>query len=243
MNTNIATLGHNGPPNPTSYEAATAQINDLYDEAKNWLDGETVSSQAIADNISALLNMIRAAEKEADEARKAEKKPHDDAGKAVQARYKPLLEKAAMASDACKKALAPWLAKLEAEKRAIAEAARREAEEKTKIAREAYQKAQADDLEARENAEALLKEAKAAEQAAARAEKDTAKAAGDGGRAVSLRSVFTPVLTDLNAAVRHYWITHKADFETLVVTLAERDVRAGERAIAGFEIKEERIAQ
>ena len=238
-----ASIGGNMPPEPTPFEKADAEVSKLYDEAKLWLDGAKVDSQPLADGIANLLNMLRAAEKSADAARKAEKEPHDKAAKAVDAKFKPILEKAKLATDACKKALTPWLAHLEAEKAAKAEAARREAEEKRRAAEEAIRARDAANLEQTASAEALLKEAQKAERAASRAENDTAKAGhGALGRAVSLRTVHTPVMTDPRAAVLHYWTANRDEMVALLQTFAERDVRAGKREIPGFEIRTEQKA-
>jgi hypothetical protein len=237
-----AVIGGNMPPEPTPYEKAETEIGNLYEEAKLYLDGAAVETQGVADDIANLLNMLRAAEKKAEEARKVEKEPHLEAGRAVDAKFKPLLERVKLAADGCKKALAPWLAKLEAEKAAKAEAARREAEEKARAAQEAIRAAQAANLEEREAAEALLKEAKKAEAAAARAEKDTAKAGGSTGRAVSLRTEYRPVLVNEMAARRHYYETRHPELLAFLQSLAEQDVRAGKREIPGFEIVTEQKA-
>jgi hypothetical protein len=66
--------------------------------------------------------MLRKARKDADEARVAEKKPHDDAAKAVQAKWTPLLDKCELAETTAKKALAPYLIAKEAAQQAEAEA-------------------------------------------------------------------------------------------------------------------------
>ena len=50
------------------------------------------------------------------------------------------------------------------------------------------------------------------------------------------------MLTDLSAAIKHYWQTHRADFEALVQTLAEKDVRAGRTTIPGFRVVEDKRA-
>jgi hypothetical protein len=248
MTAAIATIGHNQPP-PTPYESVSAEISDLYGEASLWLDGAEVADQGTADGLAKLLILLREARDRADEARKAEAKPFDDAKAEIQARYNLLIGdtkavrgKVILAMEACKKALAPWLAKIEAEKREAADKARREAEEKQRAAQEAIRAAQSADLAAREEAEALVREAKKAESAAKAAEKDTAKADGGGKRAVSLRSVYTPVLLDATAAARHYWKTHRASMDAFLIQLAEQDVRNGTRSIPGFEIKEEKVA-
>ncbi len=237
-----APIGHNKPPEPSPFEASETSINDLFDEAKLWLDGETIDRQELADDISKLLNLIRDARKAADASRKTENKPFDDGKTEVQGRYNPLLKKADLASETCKKALAPWLDKLDKEKKAAAEKARTEADAKQRAAQEAIRAADHDNLEEREHAEALLQDAKSADKAANRAAHDTAKASGGTGKAVSLRSTWHPVLKDPTVAARHYWQVDRAAMEEFLTGLAGKDVRAGKREIPGFEVFEERKA-
>jgi hypothetical protein len=87
----VATIGHNSPPTP--FDDIETRINDLYEEAKMWLDGEEVTEQKQADALNTLASQIREAAKEAEEMRKAEAKPFDDGKKAVQERYNPLIQK------------------------------------------------------------------------------------------------------------------------------------------------------
>lgn len=237
-----AVIGGNMPPEPTPFEKAEKEVNDLYAEAALWLDGKPIDSQAQADDLSNLLNMIRAAEKRAEEARKAEKQPHSDAAKAVDAKYKPLIGTCQLASDACKKAIAPWLAQVAAAQEAAAAEARRVAEEKTRQAQEAIRAAEATNLEARAAAELKIEEAKEAEKRAARAAKATANAGGGVGRAVGLRTIRRPVFSDPILAARHYWLKENNEYCAFLLSLAERDVRNGATVIPGFEIIEEKKA-
>lgn len=233
-----AVIGANNPP-VDPFDGFKAHFEDLRTEAGNWLDGTAIETQAQADEVSRLMDEFRKASKDADKARAEEKKPHDDAAKAVQAKWKPLLDSAELAVTLCKKTLAPWLQKLEDEKRAAAEAARKEAEEKAAAAAAAMRAASDTDLGAREAADALVEQAKAAELAANRAEKDRAHASG-GSRATTLRSYFTPVLTDPKAALMHYVARRPDDVKEFLVGLAKQEVAAGSRAIPGFEVQEER---
>lgn len=236
-----AVIGANNPPEPTPFDAAEASIMSLFDEAKHWLDGNGVNSEADALGVSKLLDMIRKAEKSAEEARKTEKKPFDDAAKEVQEKYKPLLTRASLAADAAKAALKPWLEKLEAEKRAKSEAARIEADEKARLAQEAIRAADVTDLAARDVAETMLRDAKKAEATATRAENDKAHAKG-GARAVTLRTTYRPVMADAREAARHYWVARREETEAFFLGLAEKDVRSGVRAIPGFTVIEEKVA-
>lgn len=236
----IAGIGHN---QATPFDLSFEEIDGLYTEARNWLDGSGVHSQADADGVSKLLDAARQARKTADEARKEEKRPHDDAGKAVQEKWKPILERADLVADTCKAALKPYLEKLELEKLAIADKARREAKEKMEIAAAAVRKAHEaqDNLAERETAEIMLASAKRSEAAATRAENDKARATG-GSRAVSLRTTWRPVIANAREAARHYWLERRPDMETFLVGLAEADVRSGKRQIPGFDVIEEKSA-
>lgn len=236
-----APMGHNQPPPMTPFEEVETEIFGLFDEAKHWLDGQGVASEEDATGVAKLLDMIRKAEKRADEARKVEAKPFDDGKAEVQERYKPLLTRCKLAADAAKKALAPWLERAEAEKRAIAEAARREADEKARTAQEALRASAATDLDAREHAEALLRDARAAEKAASKAEHDKAGAKG-GARAVTLRTTYRAEVTDANAFARFVWAEHRDDLTAFLATLANRLVGSGLRSLPGVVVHEERTA-
>jgi hypothetical protein len=216
------------------------EVDDLMLEARNFLDGEPIANEAQADAVSSLLNRLRRVSKDADEARKEEKRPHDERAKAVQARWKPIIDKADLAASTAKQALAPWLQQIEEQQRAEAEAARLEAERLARQAQEAHRAAHGD-LEAREEAERLLAGAEAARQAAAKADKAKAHATG-GERAVGLRSVWTPTLTDPVAALKHYRERTPENLKSWLVEQAEKDVRAGARSIPGFEVTEARVA-
>lgn len=244
---------HNNPPvaveevEPTPFEMSEVEIGDLYAEAKNWLDGEPVTSQEMADAISRLIDDLRKAHKLAEERRVEEKRPFDEGAAEVQARYAPLVAdtksvkgKTILAIEIAKKALAPWLQKLEEEKRAVAEAARKIADEKLRAAQEALRASNADDLAKREAAEDMIRDAEKAEAAATRAESDKAHAKG-GTKAMGLRSVWRAEMTDPRAAAAHYWTTRRADVDAFFQGLADADVRAGKRDIPGFLIAETRV--
>lgn len=236
-----AMIGHNNPPEPTPFEASKEEIDGLFMEAKNWLDGAGVQSETDADGVSKLLDMLRQAEKRADAARKEEKRPFDEGAKAVQEKFKPILDRAALAVSVCKKALTPWLEKIEAEKRAIAEAARREAEEKARAAQEAIRAAREADLEQQEKAEAMLREAQKAETAANRAAKDKAHAKG-GSRATTLRTYRTAEITDAVAFARWCWLNHKEELLAFLLTIAQRRVDGNYGVMPGVTVHERKEA-
>lgn len=85
-------VGHNQAPEDP-FETFKTQIEaaaKLADEALS-VDTETDEQSNTLTNLKDRLLQLG---KDGDKARKAEKKPHDDAGKAVQAKWNPLLEKA-----------------------------------------------------------------------------------------------------------------------------------------------------
>lgn len=234
----MTTLLANAPADPATL--FKEEIDDLLLEARNYLDGEPIANEDQANAVSSLLNRLRRVAKDADAARAEEKKPHDLAAKAVQARWKPIIDQAELAASTAKQALAPWLRAVEEKQRAEAEAARREADRLAAIAAEVRAKADGN-LEATEDAERLLKAAMAAQKDAAKADKAKAHATG-GERAVGLRSVWTPILTDPCAALRYYRERQPEELKSWLVEQAERDVRAGARSIPGFAIGESRVA-
>lgn len=235
-------IGDNKPP-LTPFEQSEKEISDLYDEALLWLDGEPVTTQEHADGIGRLVGMLRAAKKLADERRKEENEPFDTGKAEVQARYNPLIQdkkgKADMALDACKKALQPFLDAEDARLEAEAKAARDAADEAQRIAREALQASQADNLGERQAAEELLAESNKLQAVAKKAEKTTAKVSGT-GRALSQRTSYRAEIEDPILVVRHYWKTAQPEIEAFLLSLAQQDVTAGIRNIAGIRVIEEK---
>nr|WP_278519998.1 hypothetical protein [Brucella anthropi] len=239
-----AVIGGNNPPSP--YDLVKDKIDGLYDEAKLWLDGESITSQEQADEIQKLMRLIQAAEKEADEARKDEAKPHDDAKTAIQERYnlligktKSVTGKTVKAVEACKKALAPWLQKLEEERLEREAAAKKEAEAAAQVAMEAMRQRTGDNLEQSERAEQLVTDAKAAEAVARRIGNEKATAKGF-GRAASLRTSYVAEVTDYTAFARYVWQHHKVELSSFLDDLARQIVARGNHKIDGVTVREER---
>lgn len=231
-------IGHNAPPTP--FDGFAAHIGDLFDEAGNWLNGEGVNNDAEAEGVSRLLNMLRKARKDADAARTEEKRPHDEAAKEVQAKWRPLLDKCELAEATAKRALAPYLQRKEAEQRAEAERLAREAEEAARKARKAHQ-ASDSDLATAGNAKVLEKAAAQLQREAKRAEKAKVHATG-GERAIGLRSVWSASITDYTAFARWAWERRADDLRPFLDDLANKEARAGQRDLPGVTITEERKA-
>jgi hypothetical protein len=237
-----AAIGHNNPPEPTPLETFKLHIDDLFETAAGFLDGTGVANDEQAEFVSKLLSDARDAGKDADKQRVIEKKPHDDAGKAVQAAWKPLIERAELTAETCKKALAPWLKAKDDALRAVAEAAAKEAEEKAAAARALHQAAEATDLAAQEAAETALRQAEEAAKAAAKADGAKAHATG-GSRAVGLVSVWSAEIEDRRLALNHYIQAHPGEFVAVIQALADHEARHGPRTAPGIKFTEERVAR
>lgn len=244
-----AVIGHNNPPVLTPLEIHTANVEDLYAEAGMWLDGAAIENQGQADEVTRLYDMLDKAGKAADKQRAAEKKPHDDAAKAVQASWKPLVDKAERAAKAAKASLGRWMVAEQQRMAREAEDARKVAEAEAERARaEHLAAAQSGDLGAMETAEQSIADAKAADRDAARAEKVKPLAKAEGmTRALGLRTVWSAALADEpNAAqllAKHYWQTRNAEVVEFYLSLARRDVTAGARLIPGVNITSEQVAR
>lgn len=237
-----AVVGGNNPPEPTPFEMSQKEIEDLFLEASNWCDGAQITDQGQADQVAKLVEMLGEAIKAAEARRVAEKKPHDDAAKAVQAKYKPILDRAELARSTAKKVLAPWLQHIRDMQEEEARRTREEAEALEREAREKLRASQPTDLEARMEAERVARAAKEAARDASRLEKAKAHAKG-GGRALGLRKRAVVVMTDAKAALRYYMLQRPDRLKTLLQQLAEEDARSGKRDLPGFEITEEDIVQ
>ena len=238
------TLGGNLPP-LTPFERLAKEAEDLLSEACNWVDGMTVESQEQADALDGLLAQIKAAAKLAEERRKAEVKPFDDAKAEVQSRYNGLIGdtkttgkgKLVLAQEAILKLLTPWRQKIDEEKRAAAEALRKAEEEKRQAAMAAFAKArEANDLAAKLEAERLAAEAAAAEKAAKKADKAV-------GQKTGLRVVVTAEITDMSAFAKWAWVHDKAALEEHFAARANDLARAGRRDMAGVNVTEQKEAR
>lgn len=237
-------------PNATPFDLITESIDDALLEAHNWCDGEAAETQEQVDEIARIIDELNANAKALEAERVKEKKPLDDQIQKIQDRYNVYLAplknrtpgKVPSAVDALNAAKRPFLLKREAELEEQRRKAREEAEDKAREAAEAARKAAASDLAAREEAEAKVRAAEDAERAAREAEKARAHTHGD-GRAQGLRTKRVAVITDLNAAVRHYWIANPEPFRALVQKLADDDARQNRRAAEGkgVEFREERV--
>lgn len=231
-----ATIGDNNPP--SNYEVIEEEIHDLYDEAKNWIDGAPIENQGTADQVEKLMGMIKTAQKQADDYRKEEVAPYDEAKSEIQTKYNKLIGKTKtvtgktiLAIQACQQALTPWKQKLQDEQDAAAKLQQEEAE---RLQREAEAARADDSLENKEKAQGLAEEALKTAKKARQITKNNVK---------GLRTIWDVVITDETQAFRSMWKTHKVEIMDVVQTLAERDVSHSIRTIEGFEITSRKVAR
>lgn len=223
----MSEIGHNAPP---LFDGYSLHIEDLFALISDTVAGGEVATDEQENALDSLLDEVRKAKRDADAARADEKRPHDDAAKAVQAKWKPLVDRCDMAAAEIKRLLTPYRDAKQKAKDEAAKRAREEADARQAAAQEALRTS--DDLQERFTAEQDLKAAK----------KLTAVANKIDRSATGLRSYWEPELTDAAAALRHYREHQPKALKEWLLEQAAKDVRAGARAIPGFNIKEDRRA-
>ncbi|PDT76945.1 hypothetical protein [Sinorhizobium sp. BJ1] len=230
----LAVKGHNQSP----FDIIRQEIEDLYDEARNFADGEPIASQEMHDAIERLRDSIHDAGKRADALRVEEKRPLDEQVKSIQDRYNPFIQpkkgKVDIAKSALDALLTPWRTRIAQEK--AAEAARvAEAAEAARVAATEAIRASSGNLAEREAAEELLADAKKLERQAGRANKAATTGTG-------LRTVWKAELVDEAAALDWFYGERPDAFRELIQSLADESVRRGVRKVPGFNVVEEKRA-
>jgi len=228
-----AVIGGNMPPEPIDPFAAMAtHIGDLYELAEGTLTGQAIDTPEKAAQIEVLKADIKKAVADAEKARKAEKEPHLEAGRAVDAKWKDLTDKGTLAAKTAATALTPWLQKVQAEKDAEQERLRKEAEAKAEEARKAFVATAPTDLEARANAEQLAKEAAKATAAANRIDRAP----------TGLRTYWNATVTDYGALLAYMKQSDPQGLRDMLDDYAQKQKNAGARMLPGVLIEMERRA-
>ena len=116
--------GHNVPPEDDSFEGLQSAIENLAREARERVNsGVPIADQDEADRVANLGDRLAELHKKADEAFKVERKPHDEALKAVRLKWGRLQGMAEIYRDIKRALITPWLQKLERAQKEEAEAA------------------------------------------------------------------------------------------------------------------------
>lgn len=226
MNARTA-IGGNNPP---AYEAHSLHIEDLFQLVSDSTAGGKVETDEQEAALDALLDEFRAAKKAADAERAAEKKPHDDAAKAVQTKWKPLLDRCDAGVDHLKALLTPFREARQRAKDEAARKAREEAEARQKAAQEALR--QSEDLDARFEAEQELKQAQKLAAVANRIDRE----------ATGLRTYWEAEIVDRRAALNFYIKQQPEAFVDLIQKLADVDARGARGKIPGVVYHERKKA-
>lgn len=220
-------IGHNAPP---PLEAMGLHIEDLFALVSGTLAGGPVVTDEQEAALDALLDDLRKAAKDADKMRADEKRPHDEAAKAVQAAWKPLLDRCDIGAREIKAALTPYREARQRAKDEAARKAREAAEAKASAAQAALR--QSDDLEARFEAEVELKAATKLVASANRIDRS----------ATGLRTYWEAEVTDARAALNHYIKRSPEAFRVLVQDLANHDARSTRAPVPGVIFHERKKA-
>ncbi|MCD1619169.1 hypothetical protein K7H20_13950 [Salipiger manganoxidans] len=252
-------LDHNTPPpaghnNPPPFRAEAVDAHDktakaFAEGAGAWLDVAPISTEEAAAKANDFIAGARAAWRKCDEDRKADKKPHDDAGKAVQEAYRGPLEVLDKSAKRVQPLLTAYLEEQERKKREEDARKQREADEAKREADEAAAKAAArHDVVGETAAEEAAKRAADLQKEADRAAKAkvNATSATGGARAASLRTTWTAELTSLRLAFMTFG--EHPDVRDLLIRLAEakarsRDFDPATQQIPGFALHEKKVAR
>jgi hypothetical protein len=224
-------IGGNNPPD--AFRMKRAEVEEALGAQLKGLDVWSKRETLDADTAPRALDFqkgLKLLKKEADEARTAEKKPHDEAAKAVQAYWKDIEAKLDKALLVITPKLAAWQKVLDEQKRAAEAAARAKreaAEREAETARAAA--AHAESESARIAAEALAEATAQQAREAAKVEKAAAgpariaSATGLANR-TGTRKETTATITDRTRAVLYFRNTDQ------VLDLIERLALAAARA-------------
>lgn len=245
-----AGIGANNPPpfDPDVVEALNDEGAKFLDAAAVWIENGDLDSDDDAQRLNDFIAGIKKRKTATETARKAAKKPHDDAGKLVQAAFLPIAKKMDLALSKVTPMLTKWMNKKRDEEQAEIERKRKEAEFAQQEAdRKITAAATRNDISGEVDAQAAKEEAD--EQAkdverAARKGTQVSSATG-GGRTASLRAYVEVDLINSRVAFMRY-NGHPA-LDDCLTKLAQAEARTKDfnpetDTIPGFTIRVERRA-
>lgn len=219
---------HNQPPAPV--DLARERLDALIANTNAWAERvPKIEDEDTAKSAADFLDQLDKQYQQYDAARREERRPHNEAAAAVQARWLPLLERIS----ACKRVIAQmhrsWLRvkqdRLDEQRRQDqqkAEEARRRAEERAREAQAAEGSPGA--LNAVIAAQEAAEEAERARKAAAAVPQRAQVRGNLGGRARSLRYAWTASIADYDAAYAHF--RDHPEVQQLLLSLTNQAVRA-----------------
>jgi len=224
----LATIGDNNPPpyDPAEVERLNIEAAQFLDAAAEWLEAGPITTEDQAAKLNDFISGTKKRKTATDEARKVAKKPHNDAGDAVQAAYVPIIDKMLRAVTKVTPLLSAWLIAKETKRLAevkrqqdAARAMQVEADEKAK------QAAARNDISGEIDAEAATKAAEKAAADAQRLAKTTSKVSSSsgGGRTAALRPVIEVTVTNPRVLFMRY--QEHPDLLECLRNLAAREAR------------------
>ena len=194
-----AGVGGNNPPLDVRTSIAAAIMAAQDEAARILAEHPAFETDEVLASAGKIKRASEALGKQAEAARKAEKKPHDDAGKEVQTYWLPLITRMDAAAAELEKKMSAELVRRKAEKDAAERVARDEADRLAKAAEKASEAAfdaldkvstgevsDANHLEAKQAAIEAHEAAKAAESIANRIGRETAGVKVDGHATISI---------------------------------------------------------
>lgn len=240
----------NMAPDDDSFEGLQSAIEDFAREAEKLMKAGAAKTQEQADEASDVADKLNKLFARADKARDTEKRPHLEAGRVVDDKWRPLTTTASIYKRLKEIVTEPFLKaqkaardRAEREAREAAEKAQREAAEKEAAAKRAAQEATA-----KGNTKAAEAAQAEADAAIAKAQEAESKAdaiastpikAGTRGRATSLRGVKVAKITDYDKLLMS--LKDHADIKAAVEKIANASARAG-IALPGMEIDKDESA-
>lgn len=211
--------------------AFSAAINDLRDEAANFLDGAPIENQGQADAVTTILDSMKALSRDAEKERKAEKQPHLDAGKAVDSKWQPLIKTAKLVTEEAQKPLTVWRTEQQRLKDLETERLRKLAEQQQLEAQEALKAANG--LEQREAAEKLAESAQITERTANKIKRGP----------TSLTTYWEAEITDKKALLQFVMKNDPLTLTAFLEAWAAQHVRDNKTGCAGVTAHERKKAR
>lgn len=227
-----APAGHNEPPVSDDPREQIAHEFSSEAEIAGPFLRTPIETADQADQAGVWADRLTKLARRAEEHHKVEKRPHLDAGRAVDDRWRDVITDIRELATKLKRHVEPFLV---AQKRAEEERARKAREEADRLAREAAEAARkakaANDQEAAEKARELQRQAAEADKASIVKN----ASAGRTGARVSVRTEKRAKIVDYAACLQA--LSDHPDVKALVEQLAQRAVRAG-MPLAGVEVIE-----
>ena len=230
----VPAMGHN-----SGTLSLAEEIADVCASAMDWLRKiGGIKDQTSKDMAANWRDKINGLKKQADAERETEKRPHLEASRAVDAKFKPVIEQADATATTLRDALTVFMRAEEAQARAEAQARHNEemkrvAEERARLSAQQAKLMKDDPIAALTSAPLPEPELPIFEAPA------PIQAGGQRGRKTSLRTVTKYVVTDYAAALAH--VKDHPDVRAAVEKVAAAQAKAG-AVVPGVETVQEKVA-